>query len=206
VQNILWKIIEVGSLFRPLVVNKASLELKENRYIRGGNTIVFNSDWLDEIEHPKMPRRGDTIWALMINKLGAKLGHFPIPLRHIRDPMTENWTPQGALDNWLRRLEVDLIGASFQRWFAKKNSQHSSEEILVERCSRQLRAFAAALELALRMPEEIRIILVNFINSGIERVTNLSNNPFVFEAYHQSVKHLDSIGIHLSAYLEGVKA
>ena len=187
-----------AAIARPLVANQSTLGIKQDRYIRGGNTIVFNSHWLDKIDHPKIPRRGDTVWALMVERCGGSLGHFPIPLRHIRDVVTKSWKPQGSKNNWLRRLEVDLIGASFQRWFANKNSQNTAEEILVERCNRQLKAFDSALEFTHAIPEAISTIIVDFIHSGIERVSDLRDNPRVFDSYHDSVKYQGLINSEFS--------
>jgi len=186
-EEILWNLLEVGTLARPLVVSNPSLTIQQDRYVRGGNTIVFNTRWLNEIDHPKIPRRGDSIWALMVRNQGGKLGHFPLPLRHIRDIRSEDWTSKDSLTNWLRRLEVDLIGASFQRWFADNNSLKSAEQILVERCKRQLDAFRTSIDLVELLPVEIRTVLADFINRGIEKTEGLISNPNAFESYHRCV-------------------
>jgi hypothetical protein len=186
-EDILWSLIEVGSLARPLVANSSTLAIKKERYIRGGNTIIFNSHWLDVVDNPKIPRRGDTIWALKVRKGGGSLGHFPIPLRHIRDPMTEGWTPQGAKSNWLRRLKVDIIGASFQRWYANPMSTLSPEEILVNRCKKQLQIFESAIGLTTRIPEDIGNVMNDFIASGKKLVAELIEDPAVFKTYHECI-------------------
>lgn len=187
VEDILWSLIEVGSLARPLVANSSTLAMKQERYIRGGNTIIFNSHWLDIVDNPKIPRRGDTIWTLTVRNMGGSLGHFPIPLRHIRDPMTEGWTPQGAKSNWLRRLEVDIIGASFQRWYANPMSLLSPEEILVDRCKKQLQIFDDALDLTTRIPEDIGNVMNDFIASGKKVVAELIESPAVFSTYLECI-------------------
>jgi hypothetical protein len=164
------------------------MAMKQERYIRGGNTIIFNSHWLDVVDNPKIPRRGDTIWALLVRNMGGNLGHFPIPLRHIRDAMTERWTPIGAKINWLRRLRVDLIGASFQRWYANPTQTLSPEEILVDRCKKHLQIFDYALDLTTRIPEEIGIVISDLINSGRKIIYELIENPSVFESYMESIE------------------
>jgi len=186
-EEILWDLIEVGTIARPLVVSNSSLVIQDGRYVRGGNTIIFNHELMHDYDHPKIPRRGDSIWALMIKKSGGCLGHFPVPLRHIRDIRYTNWSPQNALKNWLRRLEVDLIGASFQRWYANADSTVTPEEILVERCERQIRVFNSCLSILDNLPPEIRSVMRKYIQSGISETTKLRNNPSVFSAYHQSV-------------------
>ncbi|MFL2962006.1 MAG: hypothetical protein ACJZ2K_03390 [Candidatus Poseidoniaceae archaeon] len=185
--EILWNLLEVGILARPLVATCSNFPIQENRYIRGGNTIIFNHGLLHETDHPKIPRRGDTIWSLMVQKRGGCLGHFPLPLRHIRDNFTENWTPDSALDNWIRRLKVDLIGASFQRHYANNNSI-SAEDILIERCERQLESFRNSLNLVNNLQDELRIPLTKFIEKGIDVTSQLKMNPDVFETYHLAVK------------------
>lgn len=183
----LWKILEEGTLARPLVATSSNFLIQENRYIRGGNTIIFNHGLLHETDHPKIPRRGDTIWSLMVQKRGGRLGHFPLPLRHIRDNFDDNWTPDSALNNWIRRLKVDLIGASFQRYYANNNSIRA-EDILIERCERQLEAFRNSLNLVNNLQDELRIPLTKFIEKGIDVTSQLKRNPDVFETYHLAVK------------------
>ena len=196
-EEILWDLIEVGTLARPLVVSNSSLVIQNGRYVRGGNTIIFNHQLLDKFDHPKIPRRGDSIWALTVQKNGGVLGHFPVPLRHIRDIRNANWSPQNAQQNWLRRLEVDLVGASFQRWYANTDSTVTPEEILVERCERQLRVFNSCLSRLDNLPPEICSVMREYIQSGIGRTTKLRNNPSVFSAYHQCV---NSNTIHAPEY------
>ena len=125
------------------------------------------------------------------------MGHFPVPLRHIRDIRNANWSPQNAQQNWLRRLEVDLVGASFQRWYANTDSTVTPEEILVERCERQLRVFNSCLSRLDNLPPEICSVMREYIQSGIGRTTKLRNNPSVFSAYHQCV---NSNTIHAPEY------
>ena len=45
----------------------------------------------------------------MVRRMGGPRA-LPVPLRHIRDIRNANWSPQNAQQNWLRRLEIDLIG------------------------------------------------------------------------------------------------
>ena len=178
-------------------MSNSSLVIQNGRYVRGGNTIIFNHQLLDKFDHPKIPRRGDSIWALMVKKNGGLLGHFLVPLRHIRDIRNANWSPQSAQQNWLRRLEVDLIGASFQRWYANTDSTVTPEQILVERCERQLRVFNSCLSRLDNLPPEISSVMREYIQSGIGRTTKLRNNPSVFSAYHQCV---NSNTIHAPEY------
>lgn len=186
--QILFDLLENGIVARPLVVNGPGFQIQHERYIRGGNTIIFNSEWLDKIGHPNIPRRGDSIWSLMIKKRGGVLGHFPIPLRHIRDIRSENWTPKKALDNWLRRLEDDLIGASYQRFYADDNSILSPENILVKRANKQLKLFDSALKIIHKLPKKIENTLRHYIQSGIKKTQELIENPEVFSPYYKCMK------------------
>ena len=52
-EEILWDLIEVGTLARPLVVSNSSLVIQNGRYVRGSNTIIFNHELLDKFDHPK---------------------------------------------------------------------------------------------------------------------------------------------------------
>lgn len=187
-EEMLWNLLEVGTLARPLVVSNPSLTIQQGRYVRGGNTIVFNSRWLNEIDHPKIPRRGDSIWALMVQNSGGQLGHFPIPLRHIREKKISGWTPGKIKSEWLRRLKVDLIGASFQRWYANKNPNLNPEDILTSRCHKQLQNFDSVLHLTETIPTDIGFVINDFILSGKDIITELIGKPSVFETYFQSVR------------------
>ncbi len=187
-EDILWNLLEVGTLARPLVVSNSSLKIQHGRYVRGGNTIVFNSRWLNKIDHPKIPRRGDSIWALMVQNSGGQLGHFPIPLRHIRKKKISGWTPGKIKSEWLRRLKVDLIGASFQRWYANNNPNLNPEDILTVRCIKQLQNFDSMLHLTENIPKDIAFVINDFIRSGKDIITELIGKPSVFETYFQSVR------------------
>ena len=113
-------------------------------------------------------------------KNGGVLGHFPVPLRHIRDIRNANWSPQNAQQNWLRRLEVDLVGASFQRWYANTDSTVTPEEILVERCERQLRVFNSCLSRLDNLPPEISSVMREYIQSGMVEPLNEKQSLSVF--------------------------
>ena len=203
-RDVLWNLLEVGTLARPLVSSNYSAEIQQGRYVRGGNTIIFDYKFVDDIDHPKIPRRGDSIWALKVRNRGGILGHFPIPLRHIRDIKPKDWTPENSLSNWLRRLEVDLVGASFQRWYASSDSEITPEAILVQRCKSQLECFESAAELLEYIPEDIRVVLQIFIDNGIERVNDLISNPSVFADYNRCVEPKMAAQIASSSSKKGV--
>ena len=84
-------------------------------------------------------------------------------------------------------MKVDLIGASFQRHYANNNSIRA-EDILIERCERQLESFRNSLNLVENLQDELRIPLTKFIEKGIDVTSQLKMNPDVFETYHLAVK------------------
>ena len=185
--EILWNLLETGIIARPLVATPSSLSIQNNRYVRGGNTIIFNSMWINDIDHPNIPRRGDSIWTLLVRKNGGKLRHFSIPLRHIRDNRFDDWKPIQSLKAWKHRLEVDLVGASFQKWFAGDKSQISPQDILLKRCNLQLECFNNSMSVVEKLPIELRTTLREFLKEGIQCVSKLMKNPDVFYSYYKCV-------------------
>ena len=107
---------------------------------------MFNPQFLYEIEHPPLPRRGDSIWTILAKEQGATIMEFPIPLYHTRTSETSVASMQkrpfsSSLKN---RMSDDLLGASIQR------SMLTEEEILpiyVSRINRQLNLVEECFEL-----------------------------------------------------------
>ena len=145
VQSALNQMFHSGPENRPLVYIPSE-RTPQPRIVRGGNTIVFNPQYLCEIEHPPLPRRGDSIWSILAKEQGATILEFPIPLYHTRMSETSVASMQkrpfsSSLKN---RMSDDLLGASIQR------SMLTEEEILpiyIGRINRQLNLVEECFEL-----------------------------------------------------------
>ena len=87
------------------------------RIVRGGNTVVFNPNYLLNIQHPDLPRRGDSLWAILAAECGATILEFPYPLYHARnDESNIPWTGGSSFQGFLKkRMCDDVLGASMQR-------------------------------------------------------------------------------------------
>ena len=83
VQSALNQMFHSGPENRPLVYIPSE-QTPQPRIVRGGNTVVFNPQYLYDIEHPPLPRRGDSIWSILAKEQGAIILEFPIPLYHTR--------------------------------------------------------------------------------------------------------------------------
>jgi hypothetical protein len=119
-----------GPRHRPLVLLEEPRRVTPQKTItRGGNTIIFNHRFLTEIEHPKLRRRGDSIWAILASEKGARILAFPAPLYHDRANLTYTYE---ALE---RRMTDDLFGTALQR--AMTTSLEDFEFIFSNRISRQ---------------------------------------------------------------------
>ena len=53
-----------GPSNRPLVYI-ANEKTPQSRIVRTRNTVVFNPEFLFQIDHPDLPRRGDSLWAIL---------------------------------------------------------------------------------------------------------------------------------------------
>jgi hypothetical protein len=116
-----------GTLARPLVATPTTITTsRSGQVVRGGNTVLFNLDWL-KCPHPQARlgplrlRRADTIWAqAAVNIYGCRMEQLPWPLRHIRD--ARGWTAQTA-QLWRERLLADLAGVGLYRGIDRWRSQ-----------------------------------------------------------------------------------
>jgi hypothetical protein len=108
-----------GALARPLVATPTTVRRpRPATIVRGGNTIVFDLEWLT-LPHPQAKlgalhlRRADTIWTQAATSLyGCKVQEFGLPLRHLRDE--SGWTELSAF-RWRERLLADLGGVGLYR-------------------------------------------------------------------------------------------
>ena len=170
-----------GVIARPLVITQELLlNPRKNRYVRGGNTIVYNLKWLDAIDHPNIPRRGDTIWVLKAGKDGAKIRHFPVPLYHHREQIDADWdvVSESCIATWCKRIEDDLIGSSIQRWI--RNGMNSDDEafaILSSRAKLLQLSLKQGLEIAYTLDCSCKKEIIQALESGIIVTEDLFNFP-----------------------------
>ena len=116
VQNALNQMFHTGPCERPLVYI-VDEKTPEPRIVRGGNTVVFNPEFLLKINHPDLPRRGDSIWAILASECGASILDFPYPLHHTRSADLNIGLMQKNpfRESLKKRMSDDLIGAAMQR-------------------------------------------------------------------------------------------
>ncbi|MGB2425745.1 MAG: hypothetical protein ACPIBN_05870, partial [Candidatus Poseidoniaceae archaeon] len=116
VQNALNQMFHTGPSNRPLMYI-ANEKTPEPRIVRGGNTVVFNPDFLLKINHPDLPRRGDSVWAILASECGASILDFPYPLHHTRnvDVKITSMQQRSFRESLEKRMSDDLIGAAMQR-------------------------------------------------------------------------------------------
>ena len=103
------------------------------------NTVIYNSKYITEIVHPKLPRRGDSIWSILALEKNAKILNFSAPLYHDRGNETYNTS------NLKQRMIDDIFGASLQR--AMLQNLDDFEKILDDRIKRQLETIHDCLRL-----------------------------------------------------------
>jgi hypothetical protein len=179
--RLLHELLVNGSIARPLVATSSSLsQTQSGRYVRGGNTVIFDSRWMREIDHPNISRRGDTIWALKAERSGATLGHFPIPLHHLRECMYADWPSRRAsvLNSWRHRIEADLIGSSIQRWL--RNGVNTDDEaiaILISRASALRTSLLDAINYASILENKCKEEILISLQSGIDAIDCITNSP-----------------------------
>ena len=191
--RLLHELLVDGSLSRPLVATPSSLSrARPGRYVRGGNTVIFDSKWIYEIDHPNISRRGDTIWALKAERLGAALGHFPIPLHHLRECMYADWTSRrsSVLSSWHNRIEADLIGSSIQRWL--RNGMHADKEaidILHSRASVLRASLIEAITYASLLENKCKEEILISLQSGIDTINCIINSPNQIRPLLKEMRH-----------------
>ena len=119
VQRALNQMFHTGSSNRPLVYI-ADEKTPGPRIVRGGNTVVFNPEFLLKIDHPDLPRRGDSVWAILATECGASILDFPYPLHHTRniDVKITSMQQESFRESLEKRMSDDLIGAAIQRAMA----------------------------------------------------------------------------------------
>lgn len=157
-----------GVLARPLVATPTTLaQARPAPIVRGGNTIVFDREWL-KLPHPQPRlgasrlRRADTIWAQAATSLHTcRIGQFALPLRHLRDET--GWTESSA-SRWRERLLADLGGVGLYRgierwraataWRRIDELLHATNEV-VECVAARRTQVAAALDAARRRCAEL---------------------------------------------------
>ena len=125
---------------RPLIITQLpSDKVPYETVTRGGNTVIFNSKYITEIVHPKLPRRGDSIWSILALEKNAKILKFSAPLYHDRGNETYDNS------NLKQRMIDDIFGASLQR--AMLQNLDDFEKILSDRINRQLEMIDDCLRL-----------------------------------------------------------
>ena len=132
--------------------------------------MKMNLKWLDAIDHPKISRRGDTIWVLKAGKCGAKIRHFPVPLYHHREQIDADWdvVSESCIATWCKRIEDDLIGSSIQRWI--RNGMDSDDEafaILSSRAKLLQLSLKQGLEIAYTLDCSCKKEIIQALESGI---------------------------------------
>ena len=187
VQHGLNQMFHTGPCNRPLVYIPDE-ETPQPRIVRGGNTIVFNPEFLLGIDHPDLPRRGDSIWAILATENGASILDFPYPLYHTRNSNLKITSIDKSFVKSLeKRMSDDLIGAAMQR--AMLNDDNF-QPIYLERFGNQLRIVEECSDLLQRAKK--------FIDDGSEKhgfwaMSLKERTSFCDEAR----KIIDSLIIHL---------
>ena len=145
VQRALNQMFHCGPENRPLVYIP-SKQKPQPRIVRGGNTVVFNPQYLFKIDHPNLPRRGDSIWSILAKEQGASILEFPFPLYHTRTPDISITSIQKRpfRESLKRRMNHDLLGAAIQRAMLENNEIFP---IYTRRVGHQLRLIEECMEL-----------------------------------------------------------
>ena len=188
--GLLFQLFEEGCLNRPLVATEHSLSrARPGRHVRGGNTIIFNRRWVELVDHPLLPRRGDTLWAQIVSRLGGSLSHFPVPLHHLRERPVGAWDERakGIERAWLRRLEADLIGASIQRWFVRSGPSDEALDIFRDRVCLQARILRDCRALTAQLPVDIATDIAQMVDSGLALTEVLLGESDSLSVYLQEV-------------------
>jgi len=159
VQHALNQMFHTGPSNRPLVYI-ANEKTPEPRIVRGGNTVVFNPEFLLKINHPDLPRRGDSLWAILASEQGASILDFPYPLHHTRNAdVNITSLNKSFVKSLKKRMIDDLIGAAMQR--AMLNDGNVLQ-IFLRRLKHQLQLIEECVELLERAEK--------FIDDGSENL------------------------------------
>ena len=147
VQRALNQMFHCGPENRPLVYIP-SKQKPQPRIVRGGNTVVFNPQYLFNIDHPNLPRRGDSIWSILAKEQGASILDFPFPLFHTRtlDISIISMQKKPFRESLKDRMNHDLLGAAMQRAILDNSS---ILPFYTGRMERQFRLIEECVELLL---------------------------------------------------------
>ena len=196
VQRALNQMFHTGSINRPLVYI-ANEETPQPRIVRGGNTVVFNPEFLLKINHPDLPRRGDSLWAILAFERGASILEFPYPLHHTRnvDVNIASMSKRSFKKSLEKRMSDDLIGAAMLR--AMVNGENVLP-IYLGRLEHHLQLVEECLELLERAKK--------FIDDGSDdhgfwAMSLKERTSFCDEAR----KILDSLKLHLKGKINQVE-
>ena len=157
---------------------------------------MFNPEFLLKIDHPNLPRRGDSLWAILATENGASILDFPYPLYHTRDSNLEITSMDKSLIESLeKRMSDDLIGAAMQR--AMLNDDNFLP-VYQARMSNQLRLIQECFELLEKAKK--------FIDNGSEKhgfwaMSLKERTSFCDEAK----RIIDSLRIHLKEKLNQIE-
>jgi hypothetical protein len=196
VQRALNQMFHSGLSNRPLVYT-ANETTPQPRIVRGGNTAVFNPEFLLKIDHPDLPRRGDSLWAILASEYGATILDFPYPLHHTRNADVNMTLMQERpfRESLKKRMSDDLLGASMQR-------------AMFDDCS-LLPIYLGRLEHQLQLVKDCLLLLLKakrFIDNGSENhgFWALSLNERI-SFCNEARKILDSLKLHLEEQINQVE-
>ena len=196
VQNALNQMFHTGPSDRPLVY-LANEKTPEPRIIRGGNTVVFNPEFLLKINHPDLPRRGDSVWAILASECGASILDFPYPLHHTRnvDVKITSMQRRWFRESLEKRMSDDLIGAVMQRAMLNGGNMLS---IYLDRLKHQLQLVEECLELLVQAKK--------FIDDGSEDQGFWALSLKDRDAFCDEARNiLDSLRFHLKGKINQVE-
>jgi hypothetical protein len=187
-QSALNQLFHTGPSDRPLVYI-ANEKTPEPRIVRGGNTVVFNPEFLLKINHPDLPRRGDSLWAILASECGASILDFPYPLYHTRnvDVKITSMQKRSFQKSLEKRMSDDLIGAAMQRAMTNGGNVLS---IYLGRLEHQLQLVKECLEL---LEQAKKFIDDGSEDQGFWALSLKERNSFCDEARNI----LDSLKLHL---------
>ena len=196
VQDALNQMFHTGPGNRPLVYI-ANETTPQPRIVRGGNTVVFNPELLLKINHPDLPRRGDSLWAILASESGASILDFPYPLHHTRnvDANITSMQKNSFRESLEKRMADDLIGAAMQR--AMVNGE-SVLPIYLGRMENQLQLVGECLELLERAKK--------FIDDGSEEQGFWAMSLRERTSFCDDARNiLDSLKLHLEQKINQVE-
>jgi len=196
VQHALNQMFHTGPSDRPLVYI-ANEKTPQQRIVRGGNTVVFNPEFLLKINHPDLPRRGDSLWAILASECGASILDFPYPLHHTRNVDVNITSMQKSpfRESLEKRMSDDLIGAAMQRAMLNGGNMLS---IYLGRLKHQLQLVEECLELL----EQAK----KFIDDGSEEQGFWALSLKERDSFCDGARNiLDSLKLHLKGKINQVE-